>query len=41
MIIIASHNGDIGIDAAMHSLKDGGSALDASRDRHPRGRSES
>ena len=29
MIIIASHNGDISIDAAMHSLKDGGSALDA------------
>ena len=29
MLIIASHNGAIGIDAAMRALKNGGSALDA------------
>ena len=29
MIIIASHNGDVGIDAAMQILKNGGSAMDA------------
>ena len=29
MIIIASHNGAIGMDAAMNVLKSGGSALDA------------
>ena len=29
MLIIASHNGAIGMDAAMHALKNGASALDA------------
>ncbi len=29
MIIIASHNGDVGINDAMQILKNGGSAMDA------------